>query len=365
MIARLLIVLVALAAVFGGIFGWKQHQAERRAAAMSGPPQPATVAAARARSERWETELFAVGSVVASQGVHVNNEVPGQVLAIRFASGQQVERGAPLVQLDDRVDRATLQGLLAEQRLAAVDFERAAELLGQRTISRADYDKAQAELDNARARVAAERARIEQKEIRAPFAGRLGIRLVDLGEYLPAGSRVVLLQALDPVHVDYSLPERHFAALEVGQRVAVRVQSWPGDSFLGRISAINPGVDPGTRTVRVRATVNNAGRRLRPGMFAETRTRLGRERDVITVPRTAISFNPYGDAVWVIEDEEDGLTVARRQVDTGETRAGRTEIVSGLEAGERIVSAGGVKLRNGQRVRVDDSVDHATGTGAP
>ncbi|HKJ77699.1 MAG TPA: efflux RND transporter periplasmic adaptor subunit, partial [Gammaproteobacteria bacterium] len=211
MIKRFILVILVLAAVFGGIFAYKYQQMQKMAAEMEKPRPPATVASAVVQKEDWTPYLNAVGSLVASQGVDVTTEVPGQVSAIRFRSGQAVEEGEPIVQLDDSVDRADLQGLVAERRLAEVQFERMSRLYKQQSVSKSDYDEARAKLDAARARVTAKRAVIRKKAIRAPFAGRLGIRKVDLGEYLEPGTAVVGLQALDPIHVDYSLPEHHFA----------------------------------------------------------------------------------------------------------------------------------------------------------
>lgn len=361
MIKRLILVLIALVLIFGGIFGWKYKQMQQMAAQMAKPQPPATIASAEVQAETWSPYLFSVGSLVATQGVHVNNEVAGQIRAISFTSGQRVEEGEVLVQLDDSVDRADLEGLIAERRLAELQFKRMERLYKQKSASRADYDEALAKLDRARAQVAAKRAVIAKKKIRAPFAGLLGIRQVDVGEYLAPGSQVVSLQALDPIYLDYSLPEQHIGKLREGQPVELTVQAYEDTVFKGRISALNPGIDPGTRSVRIRATLNNPHGRLRPGMFAEVRTQLPERENVLTVPRTAITYNPYGDSVFVIQEgegeNEGDLIVQRRQVETGNVREGRVEVIAGLEAGERIVRAGHQKLRNGQTVQIDDSVE--------
>jgi membrane fusion protein (multidrug efflux system) len=197
---------------------------------------------------------------------------------------------------------------------------------------------------------------IAKKRITAPFSGWLGIRQVDLGEYLQPGAAIVPLQALDPLYVDYSLPERHLDLISVHQAVEIEVQAFAGEIFTGRISAVNPGIDPGTRSLRIRATLENPQSRLRPGMFAEVRTVLPQRPGVLTLPRTAITYNPYGDSVFVIQEGETGPSVQRRQVETGGVRNGRVEIVHGLQAGERVVIAGQVKLRNDQAVVVDNSI---------
>ncbi len=356
MFARLVLVLLALGLIFGGIFGWKYHQAQQMNARAAAPPPPATVSAVAVRQENWQPYLYAVGSLVATQGIHVNNEVAGQVLEIRFKSGQEVQKGELLLRLDDSVDQAALEGRLAESRLAKVDFRRKARLLKNKSVSRSEYDEARATLDNAGAQVASGRALIEKKKIRAPFTGLLGIRQVDLGEYLAPGSNIVPLEALDPIFVDYSLPERNFAALSVGQAVAIEVQAYPGQRFEGRIQALNPGIDPGTRSIKIRAIIENSDARLRPGMFAQVSTVLPKRQGLLTLPQTAITYNPYGDSVFVVENDDGRLQVQRRQIKTGEVREGRVEVVTGLELGEQVVSAGHVKLRNGQQVKLDKGV---------
>jgi membrane fusion protein (multidrug efflux system) len=197
---------------------------------------------------------------------------------------------------------------------------------------------------------------IEKKAIRAPFNGLLGIRQVDFGQYLAAGSQIVSLQVLDPIYVDYSLPERELARLSEGQDVTVRVAAHPDQLFKGHVTAISPRIDVLTRNIPVRATLENPHHQLRPGMFAEVRSLLPERKNVLTLPRTAITYNPYGDSVFLIEEKSGELVVQRRQISTGEVRGDRVEVVSGLKPGDTVVSAGQVKLRNGQRVRIDNSV---------
>ncbi|HHJ16241.1 MAG TPA: efflux RND transporter periplasmic adaptor subunit [Gammaproteobacteria bacterium] len=356
MIKRLILVVLLLTVMFGGIFGWKFYSGQKMAAMMSQPPPPATVASATVKTQTWQPYLRAVGSVAATKGVFVTTEVPGQVSKILFQSGRRVEAGDVILQLDDSVDRADLDGLLAQQTLATLQFERNKKLLKDRSVSRSEYDQSRAQLDSAKATVAAKRATISKKKIRAPFGGQLGIVEVDPGEYLSPGARIVPLQALDPVHVDYALPERHFSQVEVGQPVIVEVQAYPERSFAGTITAINPGIDPGTRSVRLRATLDNPGQLLRPGMFTEVRTVLPERTGILTLPRTAITYNPYGESVFIIQDQDGKQVVQRVRVKTGEVRNGRVEIVEGLHAGDRVVAAGQIKLRNGQQVSIDNSV---------
>jgi membrane fusion protein (multidrug efflux system) len=355
MILRLLYVLLFLGAVLGGIFGWK-HIQQQQAAAMQGPPPPAVVASARVASETWSPRLEAVGSLVAVQGIDVANEAPGLIREIQFESGHPVKAGDVLVQIDDAVDQADLLGLLALRDLAQIKLKRFQTLLKDRSASQSDYDEAKAQLDGAEAAMAAKRATIAKKHITAPFAGQLGIRKADLGDYLAAGSPIVALNALDPIYVDYSLPERELTRLTVGQTVLVTVAAYPGREFTGTISAIDSGVDQKTRNLRLRATLLNADQALRPGMFAEVATLLPVRAGVLTLPRTAIDFAPYGSSVFLIGEQDGQLKVQRRPVTTGGAKDGRVEIASGLAEGDRVVVAGQVKLRNDQAIKLDDSV---------
>ena len=353
MLKRLVLVLLLLTLIFGLVFGWKYHQIQKAVAARQLPPPP-VVAVTQVREEQWQPSLSSVGSLVAVAGIDVTNEVPGKVSAIRFESGGNAEAGQVLLELDATSDRAELEGLLAAKRLTELKYNRLAKLLVDKSTSKADYDEAKALLDVAEAAAEAKRALIDKKQVRAPFAGILGIREVNLGQYLAPGSAIVPLLALDPIYVDFSLPERQLATLAVGQSVVLTVQAYPGERFAGRIAALNPGVDQGTRAVKVRAALDNPGQRLRPGMFADVRVLLPVQQGVLTLPDTAITYAPYGDTVFVVQAGDAGHTVQRRQVETGQTRDGRVEILKGLSAGERVVGAGQVKLRNGMAVAIDD-----------
>jgi membrane fusion protein (multidrug efflux system) len=355
-IKRLIVVMLLLAVIFGGIFGWKHYSGLQMAAMMSAPPPPAVIAAEAVRVESWQPYLRAVGSVAPTQGVYVTTEVAGQVSKIFAHSGQVVKAGDLLLQLDDSVDTADLKGLIAQRTLAKLQFERNSKLVKEKSVSRSDYDQSRASLDSAEAAVAAKQAIIHKKSIIAPFGGQLGIADINLGQYLSPGDAIVVLQALDPVYVDYYLPERHLPQVSVGQSVEVSVQAWPGRRFTGVISAIDPGVDRGTRSLRLRATLENPERLLRPGMFAEVDTVLPLRDDILTVPRTAVTYNPYGESVFVVVEEDGALLVRNRPVKTGEARDARVEIRSGLEAGEQVVTAGQNKLRNGQSVTIDNSI---------
>lgn len=356
MIKRLTVVALILGLVLSALFGYRFHQIREMADQMSAPRPPATVASATVTPADWQPFLDSVGNVVADSQVFVSNEIAGIVTRINFNSGDTVVAGQLLVQLDDSVDRAELEGLIAARTLARLEFTRNAKLLRDRSVSRSEYDRAQAALEQATAQVEAKQALIRKKAIKAPFSGRLGIRQINLGEYLEKGSQIVSLQALIPIHVDYTAPERHLARLHEGQVGEVTVQAYPQTVFTGKIVAIDPRIDRRTRNIRIRATFPNTDRRLHPGMFAEVHTLLPLRHGVLSLPRTAISYAPYGESVFLIEAQDGQLIVNRRQIHTGSVRGGRVEIVEGLKAGDRVVNGGQVKLRNGQAVKIDNSI---------
>ncbi len=352
MIARFLIVLLVLAALIGGLAYLKYGQIQGEIAMFSQPMPAPVVDLAEVRETRWEPTLKAVGSVAAVQGVAVSNQVAGQVKEIRFDSGAAVTRGQVLVLLDDDVDQADLEGLRAAERLASIQLQRNATLLKDRAVSQGDVDELSAQLDQARAQVKSKQATIDKKVIRAPFDGKLGIRQVDLGQFLPEGTPIVQLQALDPIYVDYALPEREIGSLKVDQAVRVRVAAHPDETFEGTIAAITPGIEKGTRSVQVRARFANAEVKLRPGMFARVETLLPVQERVLTLPREAIAFNTYGDSVFLVQETNGKLKVQRRQIQTGAERGTEVAVLSGLKTGDRVVSAGQVKLINGQDIQI-------------
>jgi len=355
---RLLIVVVLLVVMLGSIFGIKQWQQFSMQAQMSQPRPPPVVAATEVTIENWVPTLRAVGSMVATNGIDVAAEVGGIVKEIVFTSGEWAEQGTILIHLDDTVDSAALDALRADRRLAEIKFNRQKDLLKKKVTSKSEYDTSKASFEAASARVAEQEAIIDKKVIRAPFSGLLGIREVDLGQYLEPGTPIVGLEALDPIHVDYTLPERYLHQVSVGQVVELKLEAIAGETFRGKVSAIDAGVNQGTRTLRIRATLSNPDQRLRPGMFAEVHTLQAESQQVLTVPRTAISYNTYGDFVYQITQPEGGpLMVKRQQVISGESRAGRVSISEGLQAGDRVVRAGLVKLRDGMPISIDNQVE--------
>ena len=355
-IKRLLLVLVFLALVFGGVFGWKYRQMQKQLAANVGPP-PAVVSTRRVTSERWQPALEAIGSITPTRGVVVSAEVSGIVRNIYFDSGQHVDEGELLVELDVDVDRAELDALQADRRLAEITRNRVSQIVSDNLGPRSELDEAQANLDRTEAEIAAKQAMIRKKSIRTPFAGELGIRIINPGQYLAPGDEIVQLVGLDPIYVEYSLPERYLSELRVGQRVAVTVQAYPDTLFEGDIYAISPSIQTASRSVRIRALIENPDRRLRPGMFAEVDTLLDERDRVLTLPERAVAYNPYGESVFVVNEADGVKTVALTQIKTGQVRNGRVEIISGLDEGTEVVSDGHNKLRNGQAISVDNSVD--------
>ena len=346
----LLVIIIASAL---GLFYWKSSS--QQAGKPRGLP-PAVIAATEVSEELWQPILQSVGSLVATNGTNVSTEVKGIVSEIVFNSGQPVKKGQVLVRLNDSVDVAALEALRAERRLSEVQFKRSSNLLKKRVTSKSEYDEASARFDATRARVKQQQAVIQRKVILAPFSGEVGIRQIDLGEYIEAGTPIVSLQALDPIYVDYSLPERYLTQVKTGQQVNLKLDALPGKNYNGMVSALNPGVDTRTRTIKVRATLNNPDSVLRPGMFAEVKTITGEAEQVLTLPYTAISFNTYGNFVFVITNNDAGVsTVKRTSVEIGETRNGRVRI-NNLPIGTQVVRTGLVKLRDGIPVKIDNQV---------
>lgn len=352
MIKRIFIVLSLTLLILGALFGFKFYQINRAISQIKLPP-PAVVAVASVTPEQWSVTLTAVGSLTAVAGVDVSNEVAGKVKALHFESGQSVKQGQLIIELDADTDIAELKGLEAERDFAQMRYERSEKMIEKKYVSRSDYDQHKAMLDQANAAVQAKKTLIAKKSIRAPFNGELGIRQVNLGQYLAEGASIVSLQNLDPIYLDFTLSERNISQVAKNQEISATVQAYPDKRFVGQITAISPAVERDTRSLKIRARVPNPDKLLRPGMFAQVRIESGLTQPVLTLPDTAISYNPYGDSVFLIEQTDNGPTVQSRQVVTGQSREGRVAIVSGLQAGDKVVSAGQVKLRNGMKVSID------------
>jgi membrane fusion protein (multidrug efflux system) len=362
MTIRTLALVAAVILVVGGIWAYKiltLHQLQERMTAMMIPP--ATVSTAIAPSDVWQRQFHAVGSLAAVQGVTVSNQIEGSVAKIAFESGQRVKTGDLLIQQDVSTDEAVLRGLVAQADLARITLVRARELRANSTNSQADLDSAEAQFRALTSAVDDARALIGKKTIKAPFSGLLGIRQVNLGQFLPAGGPIVTLQNLDPIYVNFTLPQGEVADLRVGQTVRVTVDAYPGAVFEGKVNALNSKVDDATRNIQVQATLANSDERLLPGMFASVDLILPHEDHFVTLPETAIVYNPYGNAVYVIErtktEAGSELLVARQHfVTLGETRGDEVAVVKGINAGDEVVTAGQLKLHNGSPVVVNNAV---------
>lgn len=363
MIKRMAIMLVAVALVFGGIFGFQAFKAvmiKKFISALSNPPQ--TVSTTTAASSEWRSAIEAIGSLRAVQGADLSLEVSGVVESISFNSGDDVQEGATLLKLRAADDVARLESLKAMAELNEINFDRTQRLAKSFTVSQAQLDTDSANLKNSKAQVAQQQAIIEKKILRAPFAGHLGIRAVDVGQYLGAGTSIVTLQALDPIYVDFYVPQQAVEEIQIGHKVTVKVDAYEDRTFTGEIAAINPKVDVGNRNVQIRATLKNQDRKLLPGMYATVDIAVGEPATYVTVPQTAIAYNPYGDTVYVVESNDNGAgvksqLVARQTfVTVGPTRGDQVGLLKGVEAGDMIVTAGQIKLHNGSVVLIDNSV---------
>ncbi len=335
-----------------------------------GPP-PEVVGTAVARRESWEGTLAAVGTVAAVRGVAVSNESPGVVTAIHFESGQLVRAGQVLVELDTSVERAQLASAAARKDLAAISSTRSRALVERDAASKAQLDADEAQLKSSGADFGALQAQIDRKTVRAPFAGRLGIRTVNLGQYLQPGTAVTVLESLGAVYVDFSLPQQYLGEVKVGTPVRVHVKEagGPGAVLDGTVGAVDPAIDAATRAIKLRASVPNRNERLRPGMFVNVEVVRGERRPVVTAPLTAVVHASYGDSVFVVEDKKDAAgapvagadgkpaKVARQQfVRLGAARGDFVAILDGVEPGQELVTAGAFKLRNGAGVVVNNAI---------
>ncbi len=344
----LIVTVVALGVLVFLLGGFKFLQI-RHLMSQSFVMPPTAVTSLVIEEQSWQPTLAAVGTVKAVQGVTVSTDLPGIVEKITFESGQPVKAGDPLVKLDTKQEEAQLVSAQARLQLAKLNLSRQQELLSKRVAAQSDFDAASAEFKQAEAAVAEIRATIERKLIRAPFAGVLGIRQVNLGQYLQSGDPVVPLQSLDPIYVNFSLPQQRLADLQPGRPVNVRADGLPGEQFNGRITSVDSVINDATRNVLVQATLDNREHKLRPGMFVSLEVLLPTQEKVIAVPASAVTYAPYGDSIFVIESMKgpDGKAyegVRQQIVKLGPARGDQVAIVTGLKAGDEIVTAGGFKL---------------------
>jgi membrane fusion protein (multidrug efflux system) len=372
-VARYFVVIVGLLVLVGALVVVKFLQisslmAMGKEAEQAGPP-PETVSATVARVESWEATLLAVGSVQGVKSVTVANDSPGRVKRIRFESGQLVKQGQVLVELDTSVERAELASARARHDLALVSANRSRALVSAQVTPQAQLDIDEARLQTSKSEVSSLHALIDKKIVRAPIRGRLGIRAVDVGEYLNPGTTVTTLEQVGAVFVDFTLPQQSYQSVKEGMPVRVALDDPHKTVFEGTISAVDPRLDDTTRSIRLRASIPNEQDRLRPGMFVNVTVETPKRSNLVIVPQTAIVHAPYGDSVFVIEDKPPGspgwshtpdgkpVKIVRQQfVRLGEARGDFVAILQGIKAGQAVVSAGAFKLRNGAPVVIDDRV---------
>jgi len=349
---RILLAALGVALVFLVLAGVKALQI-RKLATTPPPPMFESVSPAIAKREKWQRSLSAIGSVTAVQGINVTTELAGTVKEIAFESGGVVAKGDLLVRLDTSLEEAQLRAAEAQMEWARVSLERARKLRAIDTVSQSDLDSADAAWKQGKANADAIRATIAKKTIRAPFAGRLGIRIVNLGEYLDTGKPVVSLQSLTPIHADFSLPQQELAQLRAGMRVRLTTDAFPDRPFEGVLNAMSPELDAATRSVKLQARFENADQLLRPGMFARAEVLLPDEDEVLVIPATSVLSAPYGSSVYLIESSTNGsggLVVRQQFIRTGRARGDFVSVETGLKPGDKVVSSGLFKLRNGMAV---------------
>jgi membrane fusion protein, multidrug efflux system len=363
MLKRMVFMLVVVMMVIGGLgfFKFRQIQAAIAMGASFAPP-PTAVTTLVAKQETWPSTLNLIGTATAIQGVTVSADLPGTVDKINFQSGQAVHAGDILAELDTRQERAQLAAAEADRDLARINYGRQQQLVKEGVIARTEFDNASAQQKSTDAKVGEIKASIDRKTIRAPFTGILGLRQVNLGQYLAAGQAIVSLQALNPIYVNFGVPQQTTSQLKVGRGLKITSDDLPGVQFNGRVTALDSVVDQTTRNIQVQATLSNPLGRLRPGMFVQVDLSIGEARSVIELPASAINYAPYGDSVYVIADLQDPKTgktyrgVRQQFVKVEGSRGDQVAVVSGVKPGDEIVTSGLFKLRNGAAVQVNNQV---------
>jgi membrane fusion protein (multidrug efflux system) len=338
----------------------------RQLIASAPKPGPQTVTAAKVENLEWQPALSAVGTLAPVRGVDVTTEIAGLVRNVRFQSGQEVKAGQVLFELNADTDIAQLHALQASADLSATTLKRDKLQFSAQAISQAQLDADEADLKAKRAQVAQQQATVDKKTIRAPFAGKLGITAVNPGQYLNPGDKLVTLQTIDTVYVDFFVPQKQLSGLSVGQKLNLSSDAFPGVQFSAKVTSINPRIDPATRNVQVEATVPNAKRQLLPGMFANVSLEMGEKKKYLTLPQTAITYNPYGSTVFTLapgkDKDEKGnaqLVATQQFVTTGPTRGDQVAILTGLQEGQTVVTTGQLKLKNGTPAIIDNKVQPA------
>jgi membrane fusion protein (multidrug efflux system) len=364
MLRRMLFMLGAVVVVVAILAALKFSSIYQQIQQFQAPKPAIDVETEVARRMDWQSRLPAIGTLRASQGIDLSVEIAGTITDVQFQSGEKVSKGQAIVLLDSEMEQASLASAEADLNLSRVEFQRARSLLDRQAISRSEYDRLNAESQKAEASVAQLRASLAKKRVLAPFAGTIGIRQVDVGDYIAAGTPIATLQDLTTLYVDFFLAEQHVPLLALGQKVQLRVAAYPDERFEGVITALNPKVETTTRNVQVRAELANPDGRLLPGMFADLQVLLPTETAQVVVPETAITYTLYGNSVLLVTEgtppegvstDEPYLVVERRFVTTGERRDGLTVILEGLEGGEQVITAGQLKLDSGAHVAIAEN----------
>ncbi len=364
MLRRMLFMLGAVVVVVAILAALKFNSIYQQIQQFQAPKPAIDVEAEVARRMDWQSRLPAIGTLKASQGIDLSVEIAGTITDVQFQSGEKVSKGQAIVLLDSEMEQASLVSAEADLSLARLEFQRARSLLDRQAISRSEYDRLNAQSQKAEASVAQLRASMAKKRILAPFSGTIGIRQVDVGDYIAAGTPIATLQDLSTLYVDFFLAEQHVPLLALGQKVQLRVAAYPDERFEGVISALNPKVETTTRNVQVRAELANPDGRLLPGMFADLQVLLPTENAQVVVPETAITYTLYGNSVLLVTEgtppegvsrDEPYLVVERRFVTTGERRDGLVVVLDGLEGGEQVITAGQLKLDSGTHVAIAEN----------
>lgn len=360
---RLTITIIVLLLIFGGTFTFDIVRAKLMKKIFANSEVPAvTVSTTIAKLTRLTPSIPAVGSMVAINSVNVNSRVPGQIMSINFESGQMVEKEQSLIQLDDSIDKQTLNNDLAQLKLTELTFKRYEKLLKSSSISQSDFDTAQANYVKAQSAVATDRLNIEYKNILAPFSGRIGIRQVNVGQYITPGESLVSLQSIDPMYVDFYIPEQELSKVFVDQEIMLSSDAFPGKSFTAKIIAINSTIDTDTRNILIRAVTPNPDTFLYPGLFVNIKIELPILKNVIVAPQTSINYTLYGDSLYVVVQkgvDKKGnpiLVATQRYIKLGERFGNDVVVTEGLKTGEQIVATGQIKLQEGSRVTINNSI---------
>lgn len=353
MFKRMLIMLIVVVVLFGGIFGYKAIGNYFMNQFFDNMPMPpAAITATKVSQDTWQPYLNTVGSFAAVNSTELTTEASGIISRIQFENGAAIKKGQLLVQLDDSVDQAELARLQAAEKLAKLEQSRLERLFRDKGVSELELRRRESEAAQASAAVASQQARIAQKSLFAPFDGVAGIRQVSLGQLLTGGTAVVTLQSLDPIYLNFTLPEQQLTMVELGKPLSIQVDAFGEQRFTGEITAIAPAIRESSRSVDVQATFANPQQQLRPGMFARVQLNSGNSNQVTLIPQTAVQFNPYGNSVFVISEQDGKKTAQQRFISTGETRGDLIAVNAGLTVGEMVATSGLLKLRNGAVVEI-------------